>query len=482
MAADISKRFVFDELPNQATVDELELGTSVETAQFILALASRILVGSIANDRNTLYRATRVLGVAMSVELIDEDGDHAPGLLESPMGPLTTAGETAAKRLGIDPMEMNAAWATGGDHVTSCLPLECVCGYLRPAAWSYLGALIAVGPDEARLRILAAADVLGETTGAKSLSSCLDEMWRVMRHLVELRAEMVGNNHLRAKKGKEPLPVPAGLEQWTAVPPKLSAKVIKQKAKSGVKLDNTAVPPHLIREWLHHYAREAEWGRWKPEEWPVNRNWMKLKRLAVLAVLAVLGPREAHLSRIEAADFCPAYRFRDGSIAPALVFYGERKMKNRERGYELPVRLPDTFAEILVAWLACNGRKPGEGAGEPLFSPSKRRTPDSGQVFYHRIRSFVAGKNRDGVRIRPLVPLSGETYKGYKPHQFRSTMKQEVQRLVTHWRRENPRLSLEIGGTSGQHFEFSLKHSHPLQCVFNRVGVQPTAHERAALP
>lgn len=399
MSAPLAKSVVAKELPSQDLVDAHGLDVSLEEARVILALASRVLTAGKANERDTLRRGMRLIGAAMAAELTDEDGDPIAAPLKQPPSRLTCAGETAAKKLGIESMGLNEAWAFGQTLPTSCLPLEVVLAYLEPPAWPYLAAFIVAGPDWASVRLDAAMDVIGASRGYKNLSCHVDEVWKILSHLRQLRDAFTKSSLLRAANGKERLGSPAALEAWTRPPTRPTASLLRQKAVGGCKNDTTAVPQHLLTPRLHELARAAEWGRWRPAEWPLGRNWRALKRLALLVVLATLAPRSAHLQEIRVEDVQADHRFRDGSRGPALLFRGERKMKNRDEGYHYAIRLPESLFDILVAWLACNGRKPGEPGRLPLFPNAKRVASDDPQEFHSALSDTIAGR-----RSTPLVP------------------------------------------------------------------------------
>lgn len=463
MSNSLVKRVVAQELPSQEVVDAHELGVSLEEARVILALASRVLVEGKANDRYAWARAMRLIGLGMSAQLIDEDGDVIAAPLERPSRRLTCAGETAARKLGIESMDINAAWALGQDLPTSCLPLGVVLTYLEPPAWRYLAAFIAEGPDWARIRVNAATEISGQSNGFKGLSCHLDEVWKIFRNLVGLRNKFTEASLLRAANGKPSMGMPAILEAWTREPTRPKDAEIRQKAVGGTRKDTTAVPQHLLALWLHKLACQAEWGRWKPTEWPLNRNWQVLQRLALLAVLACLAPRDAHLQELWVEDVQADYRFRDGSRGPALVFRGERRMKKRGEGYFYAVRLPQSLFDILVAWLACNGRKPGEPGRIPLFPSVKRVAADDPQKFYSALSDSIAGSG-----CSPLIPFEeaggservvGAGDRGYRPHRYRSTLKQGIDRVMNHWTR-NVSVDHELSGYKGEVFsECLLDHT-----------------------
>jgi hypothetical protein len=183
----IAKSQVQRELPNLATLKEHGIGTDLETARLILAVASRVIVNGHANHREAIYRAMCGIGLAVSLDLVDEDGMVIPGLLDEPAGVIAPTGEKAAKTLGVRASAFNKAWSDGPEYVTSCLPLAVVLAFLPASSWPYLAAFIKLGPHDARNRLSQAASLRRKTMTPKALAasarrrSCSSTTSRVSR-------------------------------------------------------------------------------------------------------------------------------------------------------------------------------------------------------------------------------------------------------------------------------------------------------------
>lgn len=462
MSLKVAKRHVAHELPDARALTEHGVDTTVEEAQLALALVSRMLVHGNANHRVDVGRAAKMIALAMSLPLEDEDGVVLAGVLPKPQDGFIPKGTTAEKRLaekilGFTPSAMNRAMETGSTlHVTSCLPAEVVFEYLPGRAVKYMAAFIACGPYEAADRISAAASERGQTMTAKALDAQLTPTATFMRLIGDLRADYGRANDRRKKTGRPPIAVPASLAQWTFVPDKLSMKQIKAKAVGGRRLETSAVPPELVEQRLFELARAAQWGRWKPEEWPFNRNWKALKDFVLLSLLAALAPRVEHLANLDVRDVVLDCTFRDGTHGPALLFRGgDLGMKLRDETYEFAVRLPDPLRDILVAWLHCNGNEPTAHAKSgqaprqyedvrPLIPAYRKRAPEDLQKCHTALGDRVRGREATatGHAVRPLVPEKPGSLVGFQAHRFRSTFTQEVERLAKKWREESPGAAL----------------------------------------
>lgn len=439
MKTEIVKTRVERELPDETTLRAHGIVVPLEEARVVAAVASRLLVAGRSNGRELLGRAASMIATAVSIGFEDEAGDSVAARLPQPLGSVTPKGPTALKRLGIRASDLNHAWSAGTPFPRSTLTLPVLLQFLPASAWDYLAAFINCGPDEARLRLLHAADKRGETSGTKTLGSRVDETQTFMRCLVELRSEFDGLNTIRARTGKAPLPIPECLAAWTFVPQRPSAAEIKAKAKSTKKNPTSAVPAALVRSYLMRYAREAGWGTRRPEEWPLGHKWSALKRLVLLCLLAAFGLRNAHLTNVAVEDVELEHVFRDGSVGPALVLRGKRGMKDRDDDYEFAVRLPGVFCDILIAWISCNGHVPGYGSA-PLI-PSTGPRAGQEQRPHASIGNTITGqppRSDGGGYAYPLIPAPHETWHGFRPHQYRSTLKQELDRLMYAWGRDNP--------------------------------------------
>jgi hypothetical protein len=441
VSTDISKRRAEDELPDQATVDAVGLGVELEEARAILAIASRMLVHGKGQVRGELERAMRTVVVAVSLALEDEDGDEIPALVASAPPRLLTSARWAAIRLGVNPMDLNRAWSDGRVFASSCFSLDCVLEFLPKPAWKYLAAFLCCGPSEARLRIEAAASVRGKGLEPRTLANQLNNVQTLMSKAVELRAAHLAANDVRARKGLDGVSVPMPVDRWTYTPSKLTEQEVRLKATGGKKRDTSAVPVETVRERLHELARLADWGKHLPGEWPCKYRWSRLRRLVVLAILATAAPRVEQLAALMIEDFVPEYVFQDGTIGPALLLWGHRNMKGRglKNDYVLAIRLPRVVADIVTAWIRCNGSEIG-ALGRRLIPPTTRSDGESQQLPHTALKTFISGIRPSSTRggNRPLIPLPGEEWEGYESHRLRSTLEQRVDVLVARFFDDNP--------------------------------------------
>jgi hypothetical protein len=448
----ITKRQVQKELPDRASLLEHGLALDLEEARLVLAVASRMIVHGRANHRDALSRATRALGLAVSLELEDEDGTRIARLLDPPKSCLAPHGATAERKLGFSPSTFNKAWSEGSVYVTSCLPLSVVLAYLPAPAWPYIAAFIGAGPFDARDRLSQAASIRGLTATWKALDAQFSPAQTLMACLVKLYRDYQAANERRTQTGKELLPMPELLGPWTFVPDRLSTAELKVKARGGRNLPTSAVPEELVKERLHELARAADWGRWPPEKWPLNRNWKQLKDLALLAVEATLCPRVEHLANLDVRDVVAQCTFRDGTVGHAIIFRGgDFGLKNRDETYAFAVRLPTVLYDILVAWMSCNAETPTSTARSgqtllshevvsPLFPSRKKRHPTNPQRPHANLDDSFKGRKtstRSG-RTHPLVEDPNTPGLGFQPHRYRSTLTQGLDRIMKAWSRDNP--------------------------------------------
>lgn len=455
---EIRKSHVEYELPDEEALAELSIDLDLAEARLVLATLSRVLVARRSRERRELYSALRFVKAADGTELADEDGSLRPPLLDPARLSSLAVPDTgcALRRLGVEAETLNLAWEAQPTYPGSCFPARFVCELLPAPSWALVAALVRCGPYEASLRLHLAAVEHGKTQALKTLEAQIDETWLLLRGLVAIRSETVARNGERRREGRAELELCPSLASWEQVPAKPPREQLRAIA-NGNRLDTTAVPPDLVRARLHELARAAEWGRWPPEEWPFNHNWLKLKRLAVLAVLAMVAPRGSHLAGMQVDDVVLDHVFRDGTRGPALLMRGERGMKSRRNGYWYAVRLPRPLADILHAWIVCNGKQPGVSK-DALFPARKATHPSVPQPHAREIGTFVA-PSRSHRRRQPLVPLPGNPRRGYQTHRFRSTLTQEVDRLMAQWCRQHPHDPL-AGVDTSVFAECILDHTH----------------------
>lgn len=456
----VVKRQIQHELPDHETLARFGIQVDLETARLILALASRMIVHGRATHRTGLERALRAIGTAVSAELVDEDGFVVEGILARPARALTPTGRAAGKSVGVTSSAFNRAWDDGPVYVTSCLPLKVVLGFLPAHAWPYLEAFIRCGPHEARLRLSVAASMRGKRMTWKSLDAQMSPLQTLMDYLVSLLHDREAANVRRSRAGKPLLEIPPALDSWTIVPKKLTTSELRSKATGGRRRSTSAIPEELVKARLRELAVAAEWGRWEPHAWPLNRNWRALKKLAVFALVSAAAPRVEQLGSLDASDVVLNCRFRDGTLGPAILFRGgDYGLKNRLETYEYAVRLPDELRDILVAWLTCNGSAPATTAAsgqirrarvapQPLFPARKRKQLGAVQSPHDSLGDFFVGRKETPKSggSAPLIEDPATPGVGFHAHRFRSTLTQGMDRLMKEWRDANIGLGHILAG------------------------------------
>ncbi len=427
-----------DEIPNEDVLRGAGIDCGVEDARVILAATSRVFAWGDSSDRDAFHDAMTLIAPAIAAS-VPTDDDLLPSLLP-PLAKTIPVGETALKRLGVTAPGVGQAWEQRPPYlVMAAFPLPTVLELAPSPAWPYVALLLRGGPFEARSRLAAALRQRAETLGANTLTVRITGAWILMKVFGQMLADFAESNERRRAEGREELRVPESLAKWTWIPEKPSKRSLVKMGAHTKKRDTSAVPVDLIRAELKRYARQAEWRRWAPSDWPVGKHWLALKRLAALALLATVSPRRgtAHMFNID--DFA-WHRFENGEEAWGLRFRGEiMKMRNASDLYWK--KLPHEIGEILHAWIICSGRQPGQ-THAPLFISRKIVHPDDPGTRYadeSAFGLFVSGwKATDrATGTRALVPYAQEEWKGYPAHRYRSSVTQHVESLIHAWKIEN---------------------------------------------
>ena len=432
----VRKTVVEQELPDLAAVRAAGIELSLEHARAVLMLWSRVIAHGQGKARNTPYIAARVIRLAVSAQVPLPDGGVLEPLLLGGETVGVPDGKTALRRLGLDSSEITAVWHESAPFATSCLPLEWVLAFLPAGAWPLVAALIDCSPGELSPRIDEALRQHGRTTGPAPLRNDVTCLWQVMKILVALNRELQAENASRARGGRPLLELPESLAGWTALPERPSSARLAAIARGGRRRDVSAVPVDRIHGALVNTAKRAGWGKWRPSEWPPNRNWRALKEFAVLCLLVTACPRVDHLRLLDVDDFDPNHVFEDGTTAPGLRFRRAKMKGGGNSTDEYWKQLPADVADVLTAWIHCSGRQLGQ-PGEPLLISIATKDREPGQRYADgaSLSRFVAGLK--GKR-RPIIPTIGNDWHGYASHRFRHTLNQVVERRYAAWKLEHP--------------------------------------------
>jgi hypothetical protein len=432
------KTFVENELPDLAAVRAVGIDLPLEEARLVLMLWSRVVAHGQDKSRHLPYVAARCITLIVVAQVPVAAGRSLMPLFVPSESVRIPDGKTVLRRLELESREISALWDGSGTFATSCLPLDLVLEFLPAVAWPVVAAFIDCRQDELSPRIDEALRQHGKRTGPAPLRMDVTCLWRVMHILIALSRELRDENGARAGRGGSPLGLPAGLEAWTALPERPNSREFASKGKGGRgRRSISAVPAGQIREALADRARKAGWGKWRPYEWPLNRNWRALKEFAVLCLLVTACPRVDHLRLLDVDDFDPTHTFEDGSIGPGLCFRRDAMKNGGDSDDAYWKRLPDFVGDVLAAWITCSGRELGQAGAPLLISTCIKEEGDPGTRYADgsALSKFVSGI---GPRRRPLVPLPGEEWRGYSPHRFRRTVTQTVERRFAAWRLNNP--------------------------------------------
>jgi hypothetical protein len=439
MAVAWSKSFVDLELPDESVLQREGIKLSLGMARLVALVWSRVFWHGDSHDRESGYNGWGLLERVVTVRVPDGFGGYLPPLL-SAFGstPQVPVGDTVLRGLGIESAAISRLRDDSPTFPTSCLPLPVLLPGLPAKAWPYVAALISCDPDRDLLpRVHQALREFGRSVGPERLGTCVQGLWLLLRHLCDLRRELAAEQSARVAEGRAPLLVPDGAERWVVVPRRPTRSELAGYGQGGSRQDRSAIPLQALSAGLKMVTRDAAWGRWSPHEWPLNRSWLALKRLAVLCVLCTVCPRVTHLVLLDVDDFDPVHVFGDGSRGPGMRFRRELMKGGGNSNDAYWKRLPELVGAVLAAWITCSGRSIGQ-VGAPLFITRKVSSPgDPGRRYSssQTMRPFITGANRDGSQ--PLIPLPGDT-KGYTPHRFRNTMTQLVERLFAAWKLDNP--------------------------------------------
>jgi hypothetical protein len=446
------KSFAEREFPNEASFRQSSIDLSYDHGLIVALLASRVIADGNSASRDTLYNALFLIQRVLSTQVTLGVDEELVGIMAEPATPLCPAGVAALRELDLESATISREWRGSPIFPTSCFSRGVLLEFLHPEGWRYLDAFIALGPSRELIhRVHSALSSHGEKVGEYRLRCLVQALWIVMRELVQLRSDLLGENEARAAAGKSLIMLPASLQQWTRVLPVLTNDQIELMAAGGEQQERAAVPLESLRTAAKDLACAAGWGLYEAQQWPFNYAWRELKRLVVFCLLVTACPRISHLRLLNVDDFDPAHVFEDGSVGPAIRFLRKNMKKGQQSKLFYWKRLPDVVGSMLLAWIACSGRRIGQPDAPLIIATRTRRPGEPGRPYSCRISmsNFVV----HGA----LVPKS-DGGEGYCPHRFRNSMTQGVERLLPEWKLRNPGHHL-VGYSAETVAELALDHA-----------------------
>jgi hypothetical protein len=430
------KTFVEHELPDEAALRRAGIQLDLPSARLVATLWSRVMAHGDDKRRERPATAARALGRIATAQVKIGPDEQLQQLVGGSVTNGCPAGATALAALGIESADIASAWAATPTFPTSCLPVRWILAFLPAEWWPVVAGVVECHPDRDFLpRVHEALREHGLGVGLETLLASIGATWVVLKHLFDINREVAAENEARARRGHPTIEAPASLFGWSHIPKAPSLNEVERLARGGQRRDTSAVPLDSIQHALKARARAAHWGAWHPDEWPFQRHWKALKEFLIICLLVTGCPRIDHLRLLDVDDFDVEHAFEDGSRGPGLRFRKTDMKNGRQSKDEYWKRLPDFVADVLVAWIACSGRKLGQ-SGAPLLIAARTMTPgEPGRRYaWSQLGKGIAGAEQR----RPLLPLPGEEWKGYTPNRFRSAMLQIVERLVASWRIAHP--------------------------------------------
>ena len=422
-----------EELPTLERVHELGIEVhDLEVARTVACLLSRYLARGHSKGRSNLKGMMIALATACATEVLhDGEAESAPHReLEAVTWPNASV---AFRCLGISASTLESYWREARNRFSdACFPIEWLIAFFPAPLWPAVATLVSWGPERTRVRLEQTAIALAKRTTVKErrrrpkgspLADTTIDAW--VTALMGLLGELVSLRSALTASRRPALPI--GLvDAWVAVPPRPNLREAGAR-RSGQ--DNSGPSLEEVRRTLHELAREYMANRKYP--------YMRLRRLLLLSILALLGPRATAVRTAQVADFKLDVVGPDSSRRAVLEIRPGKTWEDDEV-HVLP--LPELVAEWLREWIRITKREIGDKG--PLF-PSKMPKPG------HEVRPLteigfygaIAGRddaNGRGTGTRALLPLDGNPYLGYRPHAYRHTAQQLIQRAAIEVKAENP--------------------------------------------
>ena len=420
------------ELADMQTVRALGIPfKDVEHARLVLCLLSRFLGRGRAESRSHLYAMMVGVTVCCTIE-VAHDGELDPAPHPELSGVAWPHGSSVFKRLGIDAETLDSYWLQARNRASdACFPIEWVTVFFPPVLWPAVLTLVRWGPERARVRLEQATMAMAQMTTQRetrrrpkgsplafgTINAWVMAVMGLLEEVVSLRSQV--------KASKNPALPPALLSPWVAAPrrPNLSQAGAKPSGQ-----DNSGPALEDVRQRLQELARDYE----AHPEFP----YLRLRRLLLLSLCALLGPRADALRTLDVDDFVPDAPGPDGVRRDALEL---RPGKTWARGEVHRLPLPAEIAGWLREWIRITGREIGQ-PDTPLF-PHKRPKPGIALTYLSQPGFYcaIAGRQyEDGSGQRALVPLNGDAYVGYRAHGLRHSSEQLVQRAAVELKAANP--------------------------------------------
>lgn len=395
------------ELPDEALVEALGLkDLGLEGTRLCAVIWSWFLADGKAKTRSPVNACLSCLAFAGNVS-VRRDGvtDAAPH--PELAGLAWPSAEDVFERLGIDHLDLSTYWrAAKHEADDACYPLVWLVEFFPPAIWPMLLTLIEWGPERMAVQFEQVATVMGQTpvkratrrrpagslTARSTVETRVRSVWRLMRQCIQVRT--------RVKASPRPTLDLDRLEPWTHLPP-LPNFVDCGTVPSG--MDNGGPSLADCRSRLKEFVADYEAHPAYP--------WQRLRRVVLLSLLPLLGPRADALRTAMTTDYDPARLWPDGQRRPTLTI---RPGKTREWTEEHHLPLPPEVTEWLEGWMELTAKKYGDSPrpifpGRPLRGRPIRPLSQSG--FY----TAVAGHNHQ----KALIPLADDPSIGMRPHGFR---------------------------------------------------------------
>ena len=409
-----------------------ELGITVDdlaTVRTVASLLSRFLARGRSKSRSNLKGMMLVLSTACSLEVrYDGEAEPAPHPeLETVTWPDAAVGFRA---LGISAGTLEVYWReTRNVSSDACFPIEWLLGFFPAALWPAVATLISWGPEHTGVRLEQTAIALAKRTTIKErrrrakgspLADNTIDTW--LTALMGLLEELVGLRSALTVSRRPALPLRL-VKAWVAAPKRPNLREAGAR-RSGQ--DNGGPSLELVRHTLHELARDYEAHRKTP--------YLRLRRLLLLSILALLGPRATALGTARVADFKPDVVAPDGTRRAVLEIHPGKSWDDDEV-HTLP--LPALIAEWLREWIRITGRELGDAG--PLF-PSKKPQPGAElrPLSYIGFYGAIAGRDAGSGRTYALIPLGGNAFVGFRPHAYRHTAQQLVERAAVEVKAANP--------------------------------------------
>jgi hypothetical protein len=419
-----------EELPDRAALERLGIEIDdLEAARTVAALLSRFLARGKSASRSQLKNMVAALTAVCSTEIV-HDGEVDP----APHPDLAEARSPAAgavfRRLGVDANDLEAYWRAAKHHASDAsYPIEWLLAFFPAPLWPAVESVIRLGPEKMEVRLEQATMALATRTTKKNrrrrpkgsplaygtVDAWLTALMGLLDELVSLRT--------RVKASPNPaLPLEL-LEPWRSLPARPNLR------ECGVALsdqDNSGPSIEEAQKALHDFARDYEAN----PQYPYHR----LRRLLLMALFNLLGPRAGALRLANVEDFKAAVVGPDGDRCDVLEIK-PGKTWDRQQIHRLP--LPPLVSRWMREWIALTGRE--IGAQGPLF-PHKKPKPGLELQHLSEVGFYgaVAGtKHGDKGGIRALIPLGDDPNLGYRPHGLRHTSEKLIQRAAAELKREH---------------------------------------------